>query len=77
MARVNLKEALAKELGGIDGDNFDVVSRSLAMSCMLLGQGASKGHLPNDFVARVSQVVSLTGSDVPEVRVQATDIFLP
>lgn len=71
MAQMNLKEALAKELGGIDGDKSADVSRSLAMSCMLLGQGASNGHLPDDFAARVTQVVSLTGSEVPEVRVRA------
>ena len=70
MDNIDVKAAVTEAFKAIDTDEAER-PRALAMACMFLGQGANKSQLPDDFDARVKQVVELTSSDMFEVKVCA------
>ena len=75
MAKVNLKQALASELSGLDSTDDKQVLRKLGMACMLLGQGASKQDLPTDFHERVGQIIDIaSGTLVADVKVRESTL---
>ena len=75
MAKINLKQALASELSGLDSTDDRQLLRKLGMACMLLGQGASKQDLPTDFHERVGQIIDLaSGTLVADVKVRESTL---
>jgi hypothetical protein len=66
-----LKDELDDKLKDLDSQDPSAVARAIGLSCMLLGQGAKREQLPDDFRERVQQLAELTDSSTFEVRVRS------